>query len=62
MTDKWLEELAVQEPAGMRSGCSDYACDCHAKVPELVAEVRRLKAENHSLLCMVETLREERGG
>jgi hypothetical protein len=46
LTDERLAEIearAAREP-GMHSGCSDYACYCHFAVPELVAEIRRLRS------------------
>lgn len=47
MTKQELDELAKQEQVDdwtMNSGCTDYVCYCHAKVPVLVAEIRRLRA------------------
>lgn len=55
MTEAELDALAKQESDehAMQSGCTDYACCCHAKVPVLVAEVRRLQAENKELLALL---------
>lgn len=41
-----LDKLAQQPDAtdARTSACTDYACECHGKVPVLVAEVRRLRA------------------
>jgi hypothetical protein len=46
MSDEELEELAEQKDISnsMLASCDDYACYCHAKVPILVAEIRRLRA------------------
>jgi hypothetical protein len=47
MTREELDRLAEQPPIGawtMNSGCTDYACECHGKVPVLVAEIRTLAA------------------
>lgn len=46
MTEAELNALAEQgdDTHAMNAGCTDYACYCHAKVPVLVAEIRRLRA------------------
>lgn len=48
MSNEELDELAKQEPIRdmtMFSDCASYACDCHFKLPKLVAEIRRLRAK-----------------
>lgn len=37
-----IEKNAQTEPM-MLSVCWEYACDCHAAVPKLIAEIRRLR-------------------
>lgn len=46
MTDAELDSLAEQADSthATHSGCTDYACYCHAKLPVLVAALRRLRA------------------
>lgn len=60
MTDAELNTLAEQISArdAMHSGCSDYACYCHGKVPVLVAEIRRLKRQNERMLAALTKARE----
>lgn len=47
MSDERIAEIEAHRgnaDEAMLSGCTDYACYCHFNLPELIAEIRRLKA------------------
>jgi hypothetical protein len=49
MTEARLSEIEARNNIdvcyALHSGCDDYACYCHFNMPEMIAEVRRLRAE-----------------
>jgi hypothetical protein len=52
LTKDELADLAVQADAehAMNSGCTDYACYCHYKLPTLLAHIAALEAREAELL------------
>ena len=70
LTDEYLWQVRERRKrtdaemgAEMLSGCSDYACYCHADLPKLLNEIQRLKEElatTKQLSAAFEDLADER--